>query len=180
MGTIFVAGSYGVGKSTLCEKLSYKMGIPFYSAGDIISKINGEVYGANKAVSDKSGNQEILSAEIEKILSIYPNILLAGHFCIFDKSNQVEYLPAEAFQKLHIDVILLLEADLEHIVRNLEVRDGKEYAVSEIQGLIAAERTCAKQIEEQIACPLVVHNMQFDASDVEVCFNLLRKEKSNV
>lgn len=97
MGTIFIAGSYGVGKSTLCEKLSHKVGIPFYSAGDIISRVNGEAYGANKAVSDKSGNQEILSEEINKILKIHPNILLAGHFCIFNKSNQVEHLSTEVF-----------------------------------------------------------------------------------
>ena len=42
MGVIFVAGSYGVGKSTLCEKLSYRMDLPFYSASDLISEVNGE------------------------------------------------------------------------------------------------------------------------------------------
>lgn len=179
MGTIFVAGSYGVGKSTLCEKLSHKMGSPFYSAGDIISKVNGEAYGANKAVSDKSGNQEILSEEIDEILKIQPNILLAGHFCIFNKSNQVERLPTEVFSKLHIENVLLLEADPERIVSNLGMRDGKIYAVGEIRELIVAENTCAKRMAEQIACPLFVHNMQFDASDVEACLDLLRKEKSN-
>ena len=175
MGTIFVAGSYGVGKSTLCEKLSHKMGIPFYSAGDIISKVNGEAYGANKAVSDKSGNQEILSEEINKILKIHPNILLAGHFCIFNKSNQVEHLPTEVFSKLHIENILLLEADPERIVSNLGMRDGKIYTVGEIRELIVAENIRAKQVAEQIACSLFVHNMQFDTSDVEACLALLRK-----
>lgn len=175
MGTIFIAGSYGVGKSTLCEKLSHKMGIPFYSAGDIISRVNGEAYGANKAVSDKSGNQEILSEEINKILKVHPNILLAGHFCIFNKSNQVEHLPAEVFSKLHIENILLLEADSERIVSNLGMRDGKIYTVSEMRELVVAENICAKQVAEQIACSLFVHNMQFDASDVEACLALLRE-----
>lgn len=44
-GIIFVAGIYGVGKSTLCERLSISIGIPCYSAGDLISAINGEIYG---------------------------------------------------------------------------------------------------------------------------------------
>ena len=35
-GVIFVAGIYGVGKSTLCEKLSKELKIPFYSSGDLI------------------------------------------------------------------------------------------------------------------------------------------------
>jgi len=173
MGTIFIAGSYGVGKSTLCEKLSHKMELPFYSAGDIISKVNGEVYGANKAVSDKSGNQEILSVEINKVLKIHPNIFLAGHFCIFNRSNQVEHLPTEVFSNLHIEKILLLESSPERIVSNLGMRDGKIYTVGEIQELIVAENTCAKRMAEQIACPLFVHNMQYDASDVEACLALL-------
>ena len=45
MGTIFIAGSYGVGKSTLCDNLSRVSGVPAYSAGDLISCINGEQYG---------------------------------------------------------------------------------------------------------------------------------------
>lgn len=57
---IFVSGVYGVGKSTLCNKLSKKCAINFYSAGDIISDINGEIYGANKQVKNKEYNQEIL------------------------------------------------------------------------------------------------------------------------
>lgn len=50
-GIIFVAGIYGVGKSTLCERLSISIGIPCYSAGDLISAINGEIYGRNKTVA---------------------------------------------------------------------------------------------------------------------------------
>lgn len=37
MGTIFLAGIYGVGKSTLANKLSIRTNIPNYSAGDLIS-----------------------------------------------------------------------------------------------------------------------------------------------
>lgn len=178
MGTIFVAGSYGVGKSTLCEKLSRKMAIPFYSAGDIISKVNGETYGANKAVSDKAANQDILSNEINKILKVCPRILLAGHFCIFNNSNQVEYLPAAVFSDLHIETILLLDADPERIVRNLGVRDGKEYTVQEIQKLIAAENSCAQKISEKISCSLSVYHMQFNEHDADSCLDILRKGMS--
>jgi len=43
MGTYFLAGIYGVGKSTIGEKLSTVLDIPFYSAGDLISQVNGEL-----------------------------------------------------------------------------------------------------------------------------------------
>lgn len=74
MGTIFIAGSYGVGKSTLCDNLSRVSGVPAYSAGDLISCINGEQYGANKVVQDKEANQDILVIEVGKKLDHYPTI----------------------------------------------------------------------------------------------------------
>lgn len=49
-GVIFIAGTYGVGKSTLCDKLCRKLNIPAFSEGDLISEINGETYGKNKVV----------------------------------------------------------------------------------------------------------------------------------
>lgn len=87
----------------------------------------------------------------------------------------MEHLPTEVFSKLHIENILLLEADPERIVSNLGMRDGKIYTVGEIRELIVAENIRAKQVAEQIACALFVHNMQFDTSDVEACLALLRK-----
>ena len=54
--TIFIAGVYGTGKSTICSALAERLHIPAFSAGDLISVINGEQYGANKAVADKDNN----------------------------------------------------------------------------------------------------------------------------
>lgn len=174
MGTIFVAGSYGVGKSTLCDILSQRLELPCFSAGDLISKVNGETYGATKAVSDKSANQDILSIEVQKILHSSPNILLAGHFCIFDKENQVELLPSEIYSNLCIDCILLLEADPERIILNLGNRDKKAYSQSEIIKLIAAENSYAHKIATALSCPLFVHNMQFNGTDADYCVDLLK------
>ena len=114
-GIIFVAGTYGVGKSTLCEKIGKHLSIPFYSAGDLISEINGEKYGSNKVVSDKKGNQDILIEAVNHKLKSEPSIILAGHFCIFDCQNHVERLPEYVFDKLNIKSILLLEASVERI-----------------------------------------------------------------
>lgn len=77
---IFVAGSYGVGKSTLCAKLSQVLSIPFYSVGDLISEQNGEKYGANKSVKDKERNQNHLIDAVNQKLKIMSSMILAGHF----------------------------------------------------------------------------------------------------
>ena len=148
MGTIFVAGSYGVGKSTLCSALSKILAIPAYSAGDLISMVNGEQYGANKAVKNKETNQDILAIEVKKKLNQYPSILLAGHFCIFDKLNNVEKLPNSIFERISIEQILLLEADPVRILTNLNFRDKKDYELSQIELLLKEERKAATTVSQ--------------------------------
>lgn len=176
MGTIFVAGSYGVGKSTLCDALSKTLTIPAYSAGELISNINGERYGANKAVQNKDANQDILAIEVKKKLEQYPTILLAGHFCIFDKLNRVEKLPYSVFEKISIEQILLLEADPVRISDNLRTRDKKEYEYKHIQLLLKEERRAAIEVSQQCGCSLHIHQMAFDKSDWEKCCWLLNEE----
>lgn len=125
MGTIFVAGTYGVGKSTLCNELSTALKIPDFSAGDLISAVNGETYGANKVVRDKDANQNILASQVKQLLKSTPSIILAGHFCIFDINGNVDTLPSSVFYDLEIETILLLEASASQIIKNLSMRDKK-------------------------------------------------------
>ena len=166
-GEIFVAGIYGVGKSTLCEKLSRELSIPFYSSGDLISKVNGELYGANKVVKDKNKNQNILAEAVSQISMMYPSILLAGHFCIFNKNTEVDILPEEVFSQLNIQKIILLEASEEVIINHLCKRDGKTYSVDQIAALKGAEYAQALKVASEIKKPLIVHQMKFCDSDVD-------------
>ena len=77
---IFIAGSYGVGKTTLCNQISKVMKIPSYSASDLISKQNNEQYGENKYVMDSKANQDILVNQVSKIQD---NVFIVnGHFCL--------------------------------------------------------------------------------------------------
>lgn len=176
MGIIFVAGCYGVGKSTLCSALSKALAIPAYSAGDLISNVNGEQYGANKAVKDKEANQDILILEVEKKLEQYPTILLAGHFCIFDKLNCVEKLPHSVFEKMPIEQILLLEADPARISNNLSIRDEKKYEFRHIELLLKEERQAAEEVSRKCSCRLHIHQMAFDESDLPKCCKTLNEE----
>ena len=171
MGTIFVAGVYGVGKSTLCESLSLKLNIPAFSAGDLISRVNGEVYGANKAVKDKNYNQIVLEHEIHRILVNQSRILLAGHFNIFDREQNVIMLPVGVFKQLQIDLILLLESECEQIWENLKKRDNSVYRIESIRKLIDSERLVAGRVAEDICKPLVVHKMSFNGNDAVACYN---------
>jgi len=177
MGTIFVAGVYGVGKSTLCKLLGKALNVPFFSAGDLISQVNGEKYGINKTVKNMVYNQNILATEVEKRLKQSPVILLAGHFCIFDKYNKVESLPCNVFDKLYLEQILLLEADVIRLIKNLKLRDNMYYEYNQILRLQNEERTVAKQIAKHIGCPFNIHHMSFDDTDFVSCLTIVKESK---
>jgi adenylate kinase len=170
---IFVAGVYGVGKSTLCNKLSSAAGIPAFSAGDLISDINGETYGRNKVVKDAKNNQDILISAVDAKLEECPHFLLAGHFCIVDKDNEVELLPEYVFSKLHLSQIILLEANVLRIAENINGRDHRKYPAQTRERLIACERSQAQRVAKELKIPLTIHNMQFNYSDEEALANLL-------
>ena len=167
-GTIFIAGAYGTGKSTLCSKLTQKTNIPSFSAGDLISDINGEMYGANKAVVDKNNNQILLARRVRELNAQNSNILLAGHFCIFNATNQVELLPESVFFELNIMQIILLEASSNQIFEHLKKRDGKDYSQSTIDELVLQERLQAEKISVKLKCPLSIYRMTFSDADVEI------------
>jgi len=170
---IFVAGVYGVGKSTLCNKLSSATGIPAFSAGDLISDINGETYGRNKVVKDAKNNQDILISAVDAKLEECPHFLLAGHFCIVDKDNEVELLPEYVFSKLHLSQIILLEANVLRIAENINGRDHRVYPVQTLERLIDCEHSQAQRVAKELKIPLTIYNMQFDCSDEEALANLL-------
>lgn len=113
---LFVAGVYGVGKTTLCDILSEKYLISSYSSSELISKCNHEEYGKNKYVTNSNRNQEILVNQVNKIKD--ESFILNGHFCLKEKNNKVILLENEVFKKLNLSCILLLSASVEIIKEN--------------------------------------------------------------
>ena len=174
MGAIFVAGVYGIGKSTLCQQLSKETNIPFFSAGDLISKVNGEQYGANKAVSDKNGNQDILANEVQKLVMAHKEIILAGHCCIFTKTDEIDCLPKDIFHRLSITQMLLLESQTEIILEHLRVRDKRQYTFLQLSQLQHAEHEAAVAIASELICPIYTHTMSFDETDKKCCLYMLK------
>ncbi len=179
MGTVFVAGIYGVGKSTLCNSLSNVLSIPYFSASDLISSVNGEKYGADKKVANKYNNQDILYHEVKKQLQISSRIILAGHFCIFNSENRVDCLPDSIYSKLNIESILLLEADINKVIGNLNKRDKINYDYDQLAVLAQEERNSAYRVAEKIKCNLFVHRMNFSIEDIYACIPYIEDGRNN-
>lgn len=165
MGTVFFAGIYGVGKSTVISKISSETGIKAYSAGDLISEKNGERYGANKAVSNKDYNQRILIQRVAELLEYNKKISLAGHFCIINKLGEIEELPSYVFEEISLEKIILLEAPAETIIAHLSIRDDKCYPQELIQSMLNTEREAAQKTSDRLGIPLIKYEMQYSEAD---------------
>ncbi len=171
--TIFVAGVYGTGKSTICSALSKRLNIPAFSAGDLISAVNGEQYGANKSVVDKDINQVLLAERVQELNSKNKQIILAGHFCIFNAQDCVEILPESVYSALNVTHIVLLEADVQDIISNLRRRDGKDYSEKSVTALMEKEREQSERISKQLKCPLYICKMTFTDRDLDSVVSFL-------
>ncbi len=170
--TIFIAGVYGTGKSTICSALAERLHIPAFSASDLISVINGEQYGANKAVVDKDNNQVLLATRVQKLNSKNRQIILAGHFCIFDARYDVEVLPESVYPALNITQIVLLEAEVQNIISNLRHRNGKDYSEKSVTALIEKEREQSERTSKQLKCPRYIYKMTFSDRDLNCVASL--------
>lgn len=173
MGTIFLAGIYGVGKSTLAERLSVISNISHYSAGDLISAQNGEQYGSNKVVADKNRNQDTLADCVSSLLQSEDRILLAGHFCIINRSGQVDLLPDTVFDKLQIEKIILLETTPAIVQSHLDGRDNKKYSTHIIETMLRVEHEAAQKTASRLSVPLILHQMSYSDDDVNAILGVL-------
>lgn len=175
-GTFFLAGAYGVGKSTIGMKLSAKTSIPFFSAGNLISEINGEEYGANKVVKNKDLNQSILIERVCELHRKHHKIILAGHFCIFGKENAIETLPDFVFDRLSLVKIILLEANPCVISEFLQQRDNKVYSADILKDLAKREKKQALKIAQRLNCPFSEYQMSFTDTDLTALLKLMEDE----
>ena len=93
--------------------------------------------------------------------------ILAGHFCIFDKSFNVARLPESVFSLMPIAKVVLLESDVTKVCENLRYRDSRCYPLDALKSLKQCEKMQCEKITKQLGLPLYIHQMLFDDSDVQ-------------
>lgn len=132
---ILIAGVYGVGKSTVCRKLSDEMQLNFYSASELIKKEKGSSSWDKSKKTDQIGdNQEFLITAINKIA--YKDFLLDGHFCVINKQGHIENIDLSSIKRISIGAVLLLKEEPEIIALRLLNRDEiawEKNLISEMQ-----------------------------------------------
>ncbi|PLV53274.1 ATP-binding protein [Erwinia sp. B116] len=119
---VMVAGVYGVGKSTVCNKLSKDLMIDFFSASELIRSEKGSItWGKDKKTDEISSNQHYLINAISRMLD--DDFLLDGHFCLLDKEGLVKRIEFDIIRELNIGAVLFLQENPEIICKRLMDRD---------------------------------------------------------
>lgn len=156
---IFISGIHGSGKTTLGNKLSEKLGIPFTSASSIIKRMSVQNWDNEKKVTDITQNQNVLYEGIKKF---YPNcktLILDGHFTLLDKKNSVTCISTEIYSMLNISLIIACTAEPNIIVERLKARDDNtnvnEHLLNTFQ---IEENKHASSVAKQLNIQIIFHD----------------------
>ncbi|BAQ79890.1 ATP-binding protein [Pseudomonas sp. St29] len=154
---IFVAGVHGVGKTYLASQLPRTLGLIHTSASKLIKEERAlHSWGADKRVSDVDANQVALAEAVKRHNKAGTRLLLDGHFVLLD--TQYEFLPlgTDVFKALNLDGVVLLEADAHTIAVRIRERDGQNMDFDHIVNFIAAERSQAQLVCDELGIPLII------------------------
>lgn len=156
MKVIFVAGIHAVGKSTVCKSVSDELGIPHYTASQIIRDEKSSAVSANsKLVADVADNQQILIQGASRLLE-RGRFLLDGHFTMRRKSDGgIEAIHVDVFRELRISSIVLFTDHPEDISNRMHDRDGVLHHVDMIRTHQDAEVAHASYVASTLNIPLV-------------------------
>jgi len=155
MKVIFVAGIHAVGKSTVCKSISHEMGIPHYTASQIIrEEKSSAVSESSKLVTDVADNQRILIQGASRLLE-QGRFLLDGHFTMRRKlDGGIEPIHADVFRDLRVGRVVVFIDDPEAIAKRMHERDGVLHPVEMFRSHQDAEMSHAKHVSETLGLPM--------------------------
>ncbi|HEP8866704.1 TPA: AAA family ATPase [Pseudomonas aeruginosa] len=154
---IFVAGVHGVGKTYLASQLPASLGLMHTSASKLIRDERALTsWGVDKRVSDVDANQVALAAAVSRYNNAGTRLLLDGHFVLLNAQNEFSRLGSEVFKALNLEGVILLETEAHTIAIRIRERDGREVDIDHLDRFIAAERSQAQMVCNELAIPLFI------------------------
>lgn len=157
---IFIAGVHGVGKGTLCQKISSKYNFEHHSASSLIKKINNKDYSHYKLVETIDSNQDDLIIAIQNFLDKDKNYFLDGHFCLLNSEKEIIKIPEETFKNMNLKAIVVLTDNSAAIMGRLNGRDSSNYIIEEISKFNKIELDYSKEIADKFNIPYLKINFK--------------------
>lgn len=163
---IFIAGVHGVGKTTLCNDLTYRFGIEHFSASSLISKEKEEEHLCNKQVSNIADNQDYLVLAINKHFNSVSWYFLDGHFCLLNKHNEITQVPYSTYEGIAPSAILILVDNPESIRERLSSRDHIKYDLDLLRSFQEQEIIYATYVGSKLRIPCLISNPTTDKDEI--------------
>jgi len=162
---IVIGGIHGVGKTTLCEKLSKELGIEHYTASDLIRKIkNSYISIKDKRAADINDNQNALVLAIENHINTNLPYFLDGHFCLLEKNYSISRIPKRTFQAINPVGVIIFYDDVLNIQKRLNARDNESYNLNLLSDFQEEEIDYSKEISEELKIPHLLFKTDNDTS----------------
>ncbi len=155
---IFIGGIHGVGKSTLCAKISDHMVIKSYSASNLIKSVSNIEFPSDKKIEGINKNQDLLIYAVDKYIDPDCYCLLDGHFCLLNKDGEVSSIPMTTFSNLSPAAIIVLTNDTNIIYSQIKSRDNNEMDVKSISYFQDREIEQSKLVSQSLDIPWVSEN----------------------
>lgn len=163
----FVGGIHGVGKSFFCRQISREFKVEHVAASKLIGDyITNRI---DKRVLDIDSNQKVLVQALTQYQPNQKNILLDGHFCLFNKDGNIQEITLGIFEKISPYVVFVLKDNPESIIQRLFERDKVKHNENLVQEMQDNELLRANYIAKQLKIPIEI-------IDVSAPFNILSKQ----
>lgn len=166
-----LSGVHGVGKGYFLKNtLEGDSNYTILEASNLIRQYKDAEDAGYKMVKDVTDNQNILlKALIKEKRKIKTDIILDGHLCIINKNGDIERIPEEFLHKASVQGIILLQDDVESIVKRQKLRDGIGLGKQIISKIQEDEVKYCEFLKNELNIPYIV-------IDGECAYNQFIKE----
>jgi adenylate kinase len=158
---IFIGGIHGVGKGTICKKISVSKKITHLSASKVL-KWNEISTKENKLVNSLDETQSRLIKGLDALIQNTNTYLLDGHYCLLNSKNKPEKVPEKTFEIIDPIVMAIVIEGTEVIYERLKQRDGTKYSLSLLDEMQEMEIGYAKYLSSKFNKPYVeIHKSNY-------------------
>lgn len=162
---ILVTGIHGVGKTTICKRLSSLSGYQYLSASTLIFNYLQTPPPKSKQVTGLNNlchNQEVLVQALST--QNYERILLEGHLCLVDEDLIIREIPDVYLNRINLSAIVLLTRSVDNIYHDLLKRGQTQYTQTFLDKLQDEEKILFNSVVKKFNLP----SLRIDLSVTEI------------
>ncbi|WP_170287008.1 ATP-binding protein [Paenibacillus faecis] len=167
---IFIGGIHGVGKTTLCNKLSHQLQLESHSASKIISNMKKQNLPSNKLIPNININQAFLIEGLNQLETEKHWMILDGHFCLLDGKKNISKISEAVFKVIKPAALIVITDSVKNIASRLKNRDDEEYDLKFLKQFQNEETAYARHIAKKFSIPIYIFNSSDESSSSLIQF----------